>query len=46
MRDPARWVPGFAAHRGYDHFKTIGMGQVIPKLASRRIETFEGLTDA
>ncbi len=37
---------GFAAHREYDHFKTIGMGQIIPKLASRRIESFEGSADA
>ena len=37
---------GFAAHREYDHFKTIGMGEIIPKLASRRIESYEGSTDA
>lgn len=37
---------GFAAHREYDHFKTIGLGQIIPKLASRRIESYEGSTDA
>lgn len=37
---------GFAAHREYDHFKTIGVGQIIPKLESRRIESFEGSTDA
>ncbi len=37
---------GFAAHREYDHFKTIGLGQIIPKLKSRRIESFEGSTDA
>ena len=37
---------GFAAHREYDHFKTIGLGQIIPKLASRRVESYEGSTDA
>ncbi|WP_104088826.1 putative quinol monooxygenase [Arthrobacter sp. GMC3] len=35
---------GFAAHREYQHFKEIGLGQIIPKLASRRIESYEGST--
>lgn len=36
---------GFAAHREYEHFKTIGVGQIIPKLASRRIESYKGSAD-
>lgn len=36
---------GFAAHREYEHFKAIGLGQIIPKLTSRRIESYEGSAD-
>ena len=37
-----RDAKGFAAHREQDHFKAIGLGQIIPRLESRLIETYEG----
>lgn len=37
---------GFIAHRDYQHFKTIGIEQIIPRLESRRIESYEGGGDA
>ncbi len=41
-----RDAAGFAAHREYEHFQRIGLGQIIPKLSDRRIESYEGSTDA
>ncbi len=37
---------GFAAHREYPHFQTIGAGQIIPRLVHRSIESYEGSADA
>ena len=37
---------GFAAHREYEHIERIGAAQIIPRLASRSIQTFENATDA
>ena len=38
-----RDAEGFAAHREQDHFKTIGIGQIIPRLESRLVETYESI---
>lgn len=35
-----RDAEGFAAHREQDHFKTIGVGEIIPRLESRRVEMY------
>jgi quinol monooxygenase YgiN len=40
-----RDAEGFAAHREHDHFKSIGLAQIIPRLESRLIETYEGELD-
>lgn len=40
-----RDAEGFAAHREQDHFKSIGLGQIIPRLESRLIETYESALD-
>ncbi|MDJ0353566.1 putative quinol monooxygenase [Pseudarthrobacter sp. PH31-O2] len=40
-----RDADGFAAHRAQDHFKAIGLGQIIPRLESRQIESYEGPLD-
>ncbi len=37
---------GFAAHRDYDHVRRIGAEQIIPRLARRTIQTFEGTAEA
>ena len=37
---------GFAAHREYEHIERIGAAQIIPRLASRSIQTFENATDS
>ncbi|ALV45185.1 antibiotic biosynthesis monooxygenase [Arthrobacter alpinus] len=37
---------GFAAHREYEHIERIGASQIIPRLASRSIQTFENASDA
>lgn len=37
---------GFAAHREYEHIERIGASQIIPRLASRSIQTFENATDS
>lgn len=37
---------GFAAHRDYEHIERIGAAQIIPRLASRSIQTFENATDS
>lgn len=31
----------FAAHRETEHFQSIGIGQIIPLLEDRQVETFE-----
>ncbi|MET8873773.1 putative quinol monooxygenase [Nocardia sp. NPDC004604] len=31
---------GFAAHRDQEHFQRIGLGQIIPRLDSRTVDTF------
>lgn len=41
-----RDAAGFAAHRGYEHIQRIGAAQIIPRLASRTLQTFENATDA
>jgi quinol monooxygenase YgiN len=33
---------GLDAHRESEHFRTIGVGQIIPRLAERRIESYLG----
>lgn len=38
-----RDAEGFAAHRDQEHFKTIGIGQIIPRLESRLVESYEGI---
>ncbi|MET1087209.1 MAG: putative quinol monooxygenase [Arthrobacter sp.] len=40
-----RDLEGFAAHREQDHFKSIGLGQIIPRLESRLIETYASSLD-
>ncbi|MFJ5955343.1 putative quinol monooxygenase [Paenarthrobacter sp. NPDC092416] len=37
---------GFAKHREYEHFKSIGVQRIIPRLVRREIETYEGRADA
>ena len=37
---------GFAAHRDYEHFQRIGVSQIIPRLESRAIQTYENATDS
>ncbi|MHA7178202.1 putative quinol monooxygenase [Arthrobacter sp. Sr24] len=37
---------GFAAHREYEHIERIGAAQIIPRLASRSIQTFDNATDS
>ncbi|AIX99981.1 hypothetical protein ART_0383 [Arthrobacter sp. PAMC 25486] len=52
VEDPAQIVileryrdtAGFAAHRGYEHIERIGAAQIIPRLASRSIQTIENAT--
>jgi quinol monooxygenase YgiN len=34
---------GFAAHRESAHFQGIGLQQIIPRLESRRVESYEGV---
>ncbi|MDR6686534.1 quinol monooxygenase YgiN [Arthrobacter sp. 1088] len=54
VNDPGHFVilekytdaAGFAAHRTYEHFKTMAIGQILPRLKSRTIETYEGRGDA
>lgn len=50
VNDPAHFVilerytdaAGFAAHREYEHFKTIGFDQIIPRLENRVVESYDG----
>lgn len=37
---------GFAAHREYEHIERLGAAQIIPRLASRSIQTFENATNS
>ena len=37
---------GFAAHRDYEHIERIGAAQIIPRLASRSIQTFDNVPNA
>ncbi|WP_449372637.1 putative quinol monooxygenase [Arthrobacter psychrolactophilus] len=37
---------GFAAHREYEHIDRLGTAQIIPRLASRSIQTFENATNS
>ncbi|UPO76786.1 putative quinol monooxygenase [Arthrobacter sp. Helios] len=54
LEDPSHFVileqytdaAGFAAHRETSHFQEIGAAQIIPKLADRRIQSFEDSADA
>ncbi|MEO8220750.1 MAG: putative quinol monooxygenase [Specibacter sp.] len=41
-----RDAAGFAAHREYEHFQRIGVSQIMPRLASRTLQTFENATDS
>jgi quinol monooxygenase YgiN len=40
-----RDAAGFAAHREYEHVRSIGAAQIIPRLARRTIQTFEATAD-
>ncbi|MGW4091543.1 putative quinol monooxygenase [Nocardia sp. NPDC004750] len=31
---------GFAAHREYDHFRTLGIDGIIPRLDRRQVDTY------
>jgi quinol monooxygenase YgiN len=36
---------GFAEHRDSEHFQRIGVGQIIPKLAKRNVDSYVGSTE-
>lgn len=41
-----RDAAGFAAHREYEYIERLGAAQIIPRLASRSLQTFENATDS